>query len=39
MRGIDGVERDPNQARRLFQSACRQNYAASCKALDSAPGA
>lgn len=39
MRGIQGVERDPNQARRLFQSACRQNYAASCKALDSKPGA
>lgn len=39
LRGIDGVARDPNQARRLFQSACRQNFAASCKALDSAPGA
>ncbi|CAH0247226.1 Secretory immunoglobulin A-binding protein EsiB [Pseudomonas sp. Bi70] len=39
LRGIDGVQRDPNQARRLFQSACKQNFAASCKALDSAPGA
>jgi len=39
MRGVQGVERDPNQARRLFQSACKQNYAASCKALDSKPGA
>ena len=39
LRGIDGVQRDPNQARRLFQSACKQNFAASCKALDSKPGA
>ncbi|TBU96476.1 sel1 repeat family protein [Pseudomonas dryadis] len=39
LRGIEGVDRDPDQARRLFQSACRQNYAASCKALDSKPGA
>lgn len=38
LRGIEGVPRDPDQARRLFQSACKQKYAPSCKALDSAPG-
>jgi TPR repeat protein len=32
-RGEQGVPQDPAQARRLFQSACQQNYAPSCKAL------
>lgn len=32
-RGEGGVPRDPDQARRLYQSACQQNYAASCAAL------
>lgn len=32
-RGEGGVPRDPDQARRLYQSACRQNYQASCAAL------
>lgn len=32
-RGEGGVPRDPDQARRLYQSACQQNYEASCAAL------
>ncbi|KRW62626.1 tetratricopeptide repeat protein [Pseudomonas sp. TTU2014-080ASC] len=32
-RGQQGVPQDPDQARRLFQSACGQNYEPSCKAL------
>ncbi|WXL24901.1 tetratricopeptide repeat protein [Ectopseudomonas mendocina] len=32
-RGDQGVTQDPGQARRLFQSACQQNYEPSCKAL------
>jgi TPR repeat protein len=37
LRGIEGLPRDPEQARRLYHSACRQNYTASCKALNSLP--
>ena len=37
LRGEQGVPRDANQARRLFQSACKQNYAASCTALTTLP--
>lgn len=33
-RGEGGVPRDPDQARRLYQSACQQNYPASCAALE-----
>ena len=32
-RGEGGVPRDPDQAQRLYQSACRQNYEPSCMAL------
>ena len=32
-RGEGGVSRDPDQARRLYQSACQQRYEASCAAL------
>lgn len=32
-RGEGGVPRDPDQARRLYQSACQQRYEASCAAL------
>lgn len=32
-RGEGGVQRDPDQARRLYQSACEQNYEVSCSAL------
>lgn len=37
LNGTAGVPRDPLQARRLFQSACKQNYAASCTALGNTP--
>ena len=37
LRGEQGVPRDASQARRLFQSACKQNYAASCTALTALP--
>lgn len=37
LRGEQGVPRDPPQARRLFQSACNQHYAASCAALNGQP--
>ncbi|MDX1721867.1 MAG: tetratricopeptide repeat protein [Pseudomonas sp.] len=37
LRGEQGVPRDASQARRLFQSACKQNYAASCTALSTLP--
>lgn len=37
LRGEQGVPRDPPQARRLFQSACNQHYAASCKTLSTLP--
>lgn len=33
LRGEQGVPQDNAQAKRLFQSACQHNYAASCKAL------
>lgn len=32
-RGEGGVPRDPDQAQRLYQSACQQNYEVSCAAL------
>ncbi|MBL0950924.1 MAG: sel1 repeat family protein, partial [Pseudomonas sp.] len=32
-RGEGGVSRDPDQAQRLYQSACQQNYEPSCAAL------
>ncbi|WP_313117055.1 tetratricopeptide repeat protein [Ectopseudomonas guguanensis] len=32
-RGEGGVPRDPDQAQRLYQSACRQRYEPSCAAL------
>ena len=32
-RGEGGVPRDPDQAQRLYQSACQQNYEPSCLAL------
>ena len=32
-RGEGGVSRDPDQAQRLYQSACQQNYEPSCMAL------
>ncbi|MGG2397574.1 tetratricopeptide repeat protein [Pseudomonas sp. SH1-B] len=32
-RGEGGVPRDPDQATRLYRSACEQNYQASCAAL------
>ncbi|MET1078009.1 MAG: tetratricopeptide repeat protein [Pseudomonas sp.] len=37
LRGEESVPRDPQQARRLFQSACQQQYAPSCKALAELP--
>jgi hypothetical protein len=37
LRGEQGVPLDANQARRLFQSACQQNYPASCAALEKLP--
>jgi uncharacterized protein len=37
LRGEQGVPLDPNQAKRLFSSACQQNYTASCTALQSLP--
>lgn len=37
LKGEQGVPRDPQQARRLFQSACKQDYAASCKTLSTLP--
>ncbi|MHA6494115.1 tetratricopeptide repeat protein [Pseudomonas borbori] len=37
MKGDQGVARDPSQARRLFQSACAQEYKPSCAVLDKAP--
>lgn len=33
-RGEGGVPRDPDQAHRLYQSACQQNYEVSCAALN-----
>ncbi|MNP50139.1 Sel1 repeat protein [compost metagenome] len=35
--GVEGVQRDPNQARALFQSACDKQYTASCEALKRLP--
>ncbi|WP_374761360.1 tetratricopeptide repeat protein [Pseudomonas sp. sp1636] len=37
LRGAQGVPRDPDQARALFQSACKQDYAVSCTALTTLP--
>lgn len=37
LRGEQGVPLDANQARRLFHSACQQNYSASCTALQALP--
>jgi TPR repeat protein len=37
LRGQQGVPQDANQARRLFTSACQQNYSASCEALKTLP--
>jgi uncharacterized protein len=37
LRGQQGVPLDANQARRLFTSACQQNYSASCEALKTLP--
>jgi uncharacterized protein len=37
LRGEQGVPLDTNQARRLFTSACQQNYSASCRALENTP--
>lgn len=37
LRGAQGVPLDANQARRLFTSACQQNYSASCAALQELP--
>jgi hypothetical protein len=37
LRGEQGVPRDAGQARRLFQSACKQDYTASCTALSTLP--
>lgn len=37
LRGAQGVPQDANQARRLFTSACQQNYSASCTALQEIP--
>ncbi|MES2821597.1 MAG: sel1 repeat family protein [Pseudomonadota bacterium] len=37
LKGGQGVARDPNQARALFQSACQQNYSASCESLKTLP--
>lgn len=34
LRGEQGVELDTYQAKRLFNSACQQHYAASCSALE-----
>ncbi|MCY1345269.1 Sel1 repeat protein [compost metagenome] len=35
--GVEGVQRDPYQARALFQSACDKQYTASCEALKRMP--
>lgn len=32
-RGEGGVQRDPDQSQRLYQSACKAGYEASCRAL------
>ncbi|MGP0170557.1 tetratricopeptide repeat protein [Pseudomonas sp. NCHU5208] len=32
-RGEGGLPRDPDQAKRLYESACKQNYEVSCAAL------
>lgn len=37
LRGAQGVPRDPNQARRLFTSACAKQYTASCETLKTLP--
>jgi TPR repeat protein len=37
LRGEQGVPRDAGQARRLFQSACKQDYEVSCTALTTLP--
>jgi hypothetical protein len=37
LKGELGVPRDPNQAKALFQSACKQNYAVSCAAQATLP--
>lgn len=37
LKGEMGVPRDPNQAKALFHSACKQNYAASCAAQATLP--
>ena len=37
LRGVEGIPRDPAQAKRLYQSACQQRYAQSCKALNNLP--
>ena len=37
LRGEQGVPRDPNQAKRLFTSACAKHYTASCEALKALP--
>lgn len=37
LRGTQGVARDPNQAKTLFDSACAKQYAASCEALKALP--
>lgn len=37
LKGEQGVPRDPDQARRLYQAACGQRYEASCAALKTLP--
>ncbi len=37
LKGEPGVPRDPNQAKVLFHSACKQNYAARCAAQATLP--
>jgi hypothetical protein len=37
LKGEYGVPRDPNQAKRLYQSACAQRYPISCEALSNLP--
>lgn len=37
LKGEYGVPRDPNQAKRLYQSACGQRYPISCEALSNLP--
>jgi TPR repeat protein len=37
LRGEQGVPRDANQAKRLFQSACAQGYSISCETLSKLP--